>query len=487
MKKLIFILPILLISCSTKSEIPADTTKSVYGEMLSQKELLEDMDFLFDTLLENHPNPYYFTDEETINAMREDAVREIKANAPMDFLDLWEILSPIVLELHDGHTGLYFYSDNDYDQSLRIYSTAKFTLCDQGLYLKYAPYESTNTFNKKIVSMNGVPVHEILSNFTTYWHNGTLGYTEDFLERKTIDTIYYSSYHKAFYTLYGFQNEIELGLEDGTFATLPLFSKAADSFHDYFTSEIAYPEFFSIEDRGYSSFYFDIISNDVGYLDVETFYQDFVQNTDTNYFTFLKSVFTTLKTEQPPYLIVDITGNGGGSDFWWATLFCYLYGEPFKINANYAEAVSLEDFLSRLTNEDLDQHTPDGYEPDWEALHYDGKVYLLIDEFVFSAAENFAIVSKYYDAATLVGCEGGKSGTAFGNVNSFRLPNSNLKFNCTTSQFTTVDGNAGDAAVQPDVYVNTFDYDNIEDYWSQDRDNVYKKVFELIEADRNGE
>lgn len=63
---------------------------------------------------------------------------------------------------------------------------------------------------------------------------------------------------------------------------------------------------------------------------------------------------------------------------------------------------------------------------------YEGKIFLLVDEDVFSAAEGFASFVKNTEFATIVGTQTGGDGITLGVINSV-LPNSGLVFTYTNT------------------------------------------------------
>ena len=172
-------------------------------------------------------------------------------------------------------------------------------------------------------------------------------------------------------------------------------------------------------------------------------------------------------------LIIDITGNGGGSDvYWWKNIVIpnikekiemktYFFVRDYDANIEYIEdqmvpGSQLKDFavninitesLPQINQDDLKMFDSiyEGYlclSPTEESqIPYEGNIYLLIDGGVYSSAETFAVFCKKTGFATIVGknTEGdGGGSTPFFAV----LPNSGLIIRYTIQYVLNMDGSS---------------------------------------------
>ena len=159
-------------------------------------------------------------------------------------------------------------------------------------------------------------------------------------------------------------------------------------------------------------------------------------------------------------LIIDIRGNAGGNMEYWQNFFLpkiitsqkTVTNNLFFKESNQAKLMFADDSLNvervrnvdisgiKLDNaEDLDHFdfymkdiitiNPDQSDKDYG---YQGSIYLLVDEGVFSAAEGFANFMKYSNTATLIGQSTGGDGITLGVINSV-LPNSGYVFTYTNT------------------------------------------------------
>lgn len=148
-------------------------------------------------------------------------------------------------------------------------------------------------------------------------------------------------------------------------------------------------------------------------------------------------------------LIIDITGNGGGSDNYWQDLLVapllskplstsnYLLTQNTGNNKPYlAEAFSAEELqpiaklpkLDALKDRDRMTHFIQEtlkVEPAKNRAPFTGKVWLLVDDAVYSSSETFAVFTKQTGFATLVGTQTSGDGIGMDPVYMV-LPNSGL-------------------------------------------------------------
>ena len=184
------------------------------------------------------------------------------------------------------------------------------------------------------------------------------------------------------------------------------------------------------------------------------------------------------KIEDYPYLIVDIRGNGGGSDGYWRNnLVAYLINEHTYYDAHLLYKDSeyikpfIEDRYSLYYAKTTDQ-LPAGknYPPEaktelkyfvtttndvvpYNPVKFKGKIYLLVDGGVYSAAESFASFAKATGWATLVGTTTGGDGI-IADPALMMLPNSGIVIRFSSSMGLNPDGTANEEFhTTPDIYV----------------------------------
>lgn len=250
--------------------------------------------------------------------------------------------------------------------------------------------------------------------------------------------------------------------------------------------------------------------NRIAYLKVRSLDGLSVDKDHDGIYKFLKSI------KDYPYLIIDIRGNGGGSDYYWMkNIVPYLTDKALSAsnylvirNGDYIKPFFKAKFGPGFNSLKSTKELPDNlnfpYElrGDFGKFSYDartvsskdpvgfkGKIYILTDGYVYSSAESFAAFAKATKWATLVGTTTGGDGIGTDPV-LCALPNSGLVFRFSADMGINPDGTINEEKhTSPDVYVeqsyNDYFKLSIDDYKKNDLndmlkyDTVVKKVLEI--------
>lgn len=184
------------------------------------------------------------------------------------------------------------------------------------------------------------------------------------------------------------------------------------------------------------------------------------------------------KVEDYPYLIVDIRGNGGGSDgYWRSNLVAFLLSKHTYYDAHllYKDSEYIKPFIEdRYSLFDAKPTTElpanKNYPPELKTdlkyyvtmtndvipnnpVKFSGKIYLLVDGEVYSAAESFASFAKSTGWATLVGTTTGGDGI-IADPALMMLPNSGIVIRFSSCMGLNPDGTANEEYhTAPDIYI----------------------------------
>lgn len=227
------------------------------------------------------------------------------------------------------------------------------------------------------------------------------------------------------------------------------------------------------EDKNYSLKVLE--ENNIAYIRLKSMMTDDKFSSDADgaeIYDFLK------KVEKYPYLIVDIRGNGGGSDSYWRTnLVSYLiekttsyetqllFRDSDYIKPFIEDRYSLYDALMVDKLPKNEKYPSEVYKQfkyfvsltetviPKNPVKFKGKVYLLVDGGVYSAAESFASFAKSTGWATLVGTTTGGDGI-IADPALLMLPNSGIVVRFSSSMGLNTDGTANEEFhTAPDIYV----------------------------------
>ncbi len=81
-------------------------SQPAYAKLIEPDKLKEDLDFLFKTIEEVHPNMYAYISKEEFEPLRQKLYDKI--NQPMTCLEFYKAVAPVVAQLKNGHMNLDF-------------------------------------------------------------------------------------------------------------------------------------------------------------------------------------------------------------------------------------------------------------------------------------------------------------------------------------------------------------------------------------------
>jgi len=242
----------------------------------------------------------------------------------------------------------------------------------------------------------------------------------------------------------------------------------------------------------------------IAYIKIRSFSSRYVEQDRQQVLEFLASV------RDYPNLLIDIRGNGGGSEQYWRQLLVApLISDPvaWRWYVVVRSGAAVQEYmknrlgpgyyflqvgrgnLPRLQNVPREVFTEEFIEPiqlpdvimPKNPVGFRGRIFLLVDERVYSSTETFAAFAKTTGWATLVGTVTGGDGIGFDPM-VFTLPNSELNIRMAESMGLNPDGTANEETkTVPDVLVDT----GLD---AADRDVVLETAVALCaeEGDRSG-
>lgn len=453
---------------------------------LTTEQKLEDFEYLYDTL--KAAFPYFEVKKRQFGtdwlAMRDEFEAQIRsANSDLEY---YRTLNQILIQLQNGHTNL-IEPGASYEEYVKLYRDqgpwnqvfSNIRVKERYDYWKGVVTEGTDAYIPVLfryiegqyvaddsyaggdLKELGLPKGSVL-NFV----DGVAAdeYIQGLKSQRilTIDRTRNKPMLKRF--VIRSQKEVQLGV------TLPEGTKT-----NILLSPVEYNTLLTNGDKPehlYTTELFEEINT--AYLKIQSFSASYVDKDREGILDFLRKASTC------DALIIDIRGNGGGStNYWMNNLVAPLTSKTLKSeayllfrNSNYLKPfMKRKMFVGIHGLKPLTELTPAGDIPIYfenndgvfksmessvspsGTTGFAGKIYLLVDKYVFSSAEAFAVFAKSTGWATLVGTDTGGDGIGIDPV-VFALPNSGLIVRFPCEMGVTPDGKPNEeTATIPDIYV----------------------------------
>lgn len=218
----------------------------------------------------------------------------------------------------------------------------------------------------------------------------------------------------------------------------------------------------------------DLVENKIGYI-----YIPQMNSANGSIDKDMKRIESYLnKIQNYQSLVINIRGNTGGNDEYWVKLVSLISDKNFECGGyrlfrnnsdvinNYTKARNVKlndistlpkDILKNAPKEATTMFTHFEYNEEIvegkSKTPFKGKIYLLVDKPVFSAAQSFSIFCKEQNFATIIGTKTGGDGYAYDPV-LFKLDNSALIVRMSSAMYLTDSGICDEEEkVTPDIYM----------------------------------
>lgn len=399
----------------------------VFGQSksFSRAQMVQDIDTLFYTIEEVHPDMYAVYPKQKLEQDIEKVKSELESHG--DVFYFYKQVTPLIVKLGDGHTNIYppFYGPEDFVNLLFFPFSVKITSPDREIFIRddYTQTRNTIPAEAQITSINNRKADSIVEEMMNYSSG-----EKDFFRINKLEQFFIP----LLSILYG----------DSIFDIEYLFNQEkhsvqikAVSFNEI--NEIASQQSSLMPSELYT--FMALPDKNIGII-------EFNQFTDLDKFkVFLDSTFRVLQKENIGNLVIDIRKNGGGNSKLGDEMFQYISPVPF---AQFGRTiVKYSDIQKHVYKTIYNQEVtnPNGieiYNEDMSLielrenhLRYKGNVFLLISHSTFSSAASFSWAFKYFKMGTVIGEETGGMAVCFGDIISLKLPNTGLLGGCSYKKF----------------------------------------------------
>jgi hypothetical protein len=447
---------------------PPPLPQSAIGSTITRDDAVFDVDVLFRTLEDVHPDLYANRPRDSVIAARQ----RVGAALPttLSRSELWIRLAPVVAALGDGHTSVAMPREEArrmQADGARVFPPSV-AIDDAGHLIVSAALARQRDLEggDRLVSLNALNADSLLR----AWIDETSGESDRFRAAEV------TSAFRDYLLIHSIRAPFTLVTErrsDGLSRTLTLAGMTQDSLRAIVTRN-------RTQRTATPNFTYELLAPRVGYMnfcsmagDLESFKTD------------VAAMFRRVAADSDRVLIVDLRTNGGGDSRLGDEFLRYVTIAPYRMSGGQAWKMSAEirAYLKTFISAPLRwvhawefsslgrqlMNGPDGkivtlaelpaaHEP--AQPFFSGRMCVLIGPQTFSSATDFADAIKTYHLATLLGEETGGRPNGFGEAYVFRLPRSQLAVSVSSERFVRASGDTTDhRGVVPDVVVTPSDSD----------------------------
>ncbi|MFO7656047.1 MAG: S41 family peptidase, partial [Bacteroidales bacterium] len=352
-----------------------------------------DIDTLITTLLNVHPTFASHYRQNNLE-LKIDSIKN-SLTEPMLPLDFYRMMQPVIAI--DGHTTL-IYTGEVYPKIKNPFFPFKVVIHNNNLYIKENLSENQElTKGTGIEKINGIPAQHIIQNLLRYMHGEMVNYKTKSLE---------NSFHIYYRLVYGSFSNFEVTVNN----------------IDY---DLKGTDWSGFKEPSKPNFELRFYDDDIAYLYKRSFKppKDFIH--------FMDSAFKLISEKQIHHLIIDNRRGGGLGDMADSLLACFS-SYPY----NLYEKKSTK--ISHLTNNYIELNKSSGlikngnfvqefnpHQP-FRVNHFKGNTYIMVGALSYSLGTCFPASAKCYKNAIIVGEETGQPLLSNGDINSFRLENTQI-------------------------------------------------------------
>ncbi|MHC4575457.1 MAG: S41 family peptidase [Planctomycetota bacterium] len=462
------------ITLAMPETLSGEPNQPQYLKTIPPDKIKEDLDFLFKTIEEVHPNMYAYTTKQEFEPLKKQLYKKI--SEPMSPLDFYKTVAPVVASLKSGHTYIQPFSDELKQFMTKGGSVFPLALRWDNLKLIISRNFSSSELplGATLLTINSCQASEIFNEFARLVPSENKNINPAVIERPEI-------FGWLLYLKYGPVKSwnVEVKCADGTIGKCmlspvpltvitgaPVVSDdgKTKNHHKYFTEY------------------------DTVVLEINSFGSNLAKFKE-----FLREVFQEIHDKSLHNLIVDVRQNPGGSDMNADALLEYLTGKPYRQFEKAQIKLSSQDeqgiaplrkqspglFEDKKSGDFITLELPLKTPPE-NPMRFEGKTFVLIGPHSFSTTTSFASTVKCFGIGKLIGEETGDPTVLYGNAIDDRLPNTGLTVAVPGRAFVLAGGKPDGHGVIPDYEVKQKPEDTAKGV-----DSVLQFTLDLIKQSSN--
>ena len=436
----------------------------------SKSEVLEDLDFLRNSLEEAHYNLYAYTPKaEFIQNFK-----EVRASVDRDSLSLLEattLFQRVISKANNGHTEIGFPGQSYLEYAYGGGTVFPLELAfENGRALVRKNWSGNDTIEtgSEVLGINGLSIAEILEHIYRQ-----VSAERPYFKKAKIELY---SFPRYYWQVFGSTDLFAVQLRSGGMVrSLSLHAIRALEDYEMKRTEV-------LNSKMQLKF-----SGSTAYLNPGGFGGE-----EEKYRRFIDSAFSEIRTRHSKNLIVDLRNHPGGEDSFGDYMVSYFADTPFKWSSDFTlrtSALLKEDTRQQrdttkaywrevLSHEDGEvyPYSFEEYQPQPKEKRFSGTVYVLVNRQSHSQSAVTAAQIQDYGFGIIVGEETGDYPSLYASVFRFELPATGVSVQVAKGHVVRVNGSTAEQGVIPDI--------PIKDHLLDETDEILEGLLKRIEADK---
>ena len=433
------------------------------AQQYSKSAILFDLEYLRSSLEKTHFNLFAYTTKSDFQENYLEVKRQIQSDS-LSLLQVTSLFQNVVTKANNGHTRIAFPAQPylNYAQSGGRIFPLEVAIQNGKVFIRKNWSENSELkIGDELISINGVPINEILGKIYPQISAERLYFKNAQLEAFTLPRYYWQ--------VFGEQNEFEVqiaGKEGQTNHKLTAI-KAMEDF-EMKRDDILNPDWD-----------FKYLSESAAYLRPGGF-----GGNEEKYRSFIDSVFVAINGRKQKNLVIDLRNNPGGDDAFSDYLVSYIADRPFKWSSKFelkSSAILKDDvrqskdttnmyWKSILQHDDGEIYDYDfGFQqPQPLEKRYKGEVYVLVNRQSYSQSTVTAAQIQDYGFGQIVGEETAEFPNLYASIFSYQLPKTGIRVDVSKGRIQRVSRTDNNQGVIPDII--------IQDHLLDEKDEILEEI-----------
>lgn len=189
---------------------------------------------------------------------------------------------------------------------------------------------------------------------------------------------------------------------------------------------------------------------------------------NNEFIAFIDSAYLKIHAAHAKKLLIDLRGNPGGDNSFSDPMIAYFADKPFWFCRSFSVRTSeitkqfwkdvTDTTLQDLKQQVLSRQNGDTFSvkfntfpPRQDSLHYNGKVYLLVDKYSYSNTVSVAAIVQDYKFGVVMGEPTADVATTYGATHELKLPNTGLNVSYPKALIVRPNGDLRSKGVTPEI------------------------------------